>query len=74
MNTANLSLPLIAAAQAAKHVTHNEALLALDAVTQLSVVSRVRAIPAAPEQDLRWIVPDGATAAWAGRSGCVAMA
>lgn len=32
-----LKLPLIAPSQALKHVTHNEALLRLDAITQLSV-------------------------------------
>lgn len=32
-----LSLPFIAPSQAMKHATHNEALLRLDAITQLSV-------------------------------------
>ena len=33
--TARLGLPLLAPSQAQKHVTHNEALLRLDGVTQL---------------------------------------
>ena len=33
-----LSLPYIQPAQAQKHVTHNEALRILDAITQLSVI------------------------------------
>ena len=41
--TPNLTLPYIMAAQAQKHVTHNEALRALDAVVQLSVLDRDRA-------------------------------
>ena len=36
-DTPNLALPLIAAAQAQKHVTHNDALLALDALLQCAV-------------------------------------
>lgn len=38
--TTQLNLPYIAAAQAQKHVTHNEALRALDAIIQLSVLDR----------------------------------
>ena len=38
--TSNLSLPFIMAAQAQKHVTHNEALRALDAVVQLMVLDK----------------------------------
>ncbi len=40
MDTARLHLPLLAAAQAQKHVTHNEALSALDAIIHLSVLDR----------------------------------
>lgn len=40
VTTPNLDLPYIAAAQAQKHVTHNEAIRALDAVVQLSVLDR----------------------------------
>jgi len=35
--TAHLALPFIMAAQAQKHVTHNEALRILDGIVQLSV-------------------------------------
>jgi hypothetical protein len=44
-NTIRHSLPLLAAGQAQKEVTHNEALLAIDRQLQLSVVSRTRAQP-----------------------------
>ena len=37
--TTLLNLPYIAAAQAQKHVTHNDALNVLDALVQLSVLS-----------------------------------
>ena len=39
-NTPRLALPVIEAAQAQKHVTHNEALALLDALIQLAVESR----------------------------------
>ena len=45
-NTTKLILPLIEAAQAQKHVTHNEALFTLDTVVQLSVADRD--LPAPP--------------------------
>lgn len=38
--TDNLRLPFLIAAQAQKHVTHNEALRGLDATVQLSVADR----------------------------------
>jgi hypothetical protein len=37
--TLHLSLPLLAAAQAQKHVTHNEAPLTLDAITNPAATS-----------------------------------
>jgi hypothetical protein len=47
--TTHLLLPYILAAQAQKHVTHNEALRILDGLVQLSVLDRdLTAPPAAP--------------------------
>ncbi len=72
-STNNLSLPLIEAAQAQKHVTHNEALALLDAVVQLSVKSRDLTIPpASPNEGDRYIVASNATLAWSGYDGAVA--
>jgi hypothetical protein len=45
-NTTSLMLPLMAAAQAQKHVTYNEAILRLDAMVQLSVKDRTPDQPA----------------------------
>lgn len=73
MTTPNLNLPEIAAAQSQKHVTHNEALMLLDALVQLAVVSRRQAAaPSSPVEGVRYIVPDGATGGFAGQSGKVA--
>lgn len=69
-----LDLPLIAAAQAQKHVTHNAALMRLDALTQLACLSRTRtAPPPDPGEGDRYLVPDGASGAWSGWSGRVAL-
>lgn len=66
-NTTHLLLPYILAAQAQKHVTHNEALRLLDAMVQLSVLDQNRtAPPASPVDGDRHIVASGATGLWAG--------
>ena len=71
--TENLALPYILPSQAQKHVTHNEAIKALDAVVQLAVTSRsVATPPPSPAAGVRYIVPAGATGAWAGREKHVA--
>jgi hypothetical protein len=73
--TANLGLPYIAAAQAQKHVTHNEALARLDTLVQLSVLDRdLNAPPASPVEGQRWIVKPAPapTGAWAGRGNAIA--
>ncbi|MCB5408460.1 DUF2793 domain-containing protein [Pseudogemmobacter faecipullorum] len=69
-----LELPLILPAQAQKHVTHNEALLLLDALVQLAVADRDRsAPPALPVAGDRHIVAAGATGLWAGQEGQLAV-
>lgn len=72
-DTPHLALPLIAAAQADKHVTHNEALARLDALVHLAVLDRdLAAPPASPAEGDRYLVPAGATGAWAGKAGSIA--
>lgn len=66
-STSRLSLPVIEAAQAQKHVTHNEALVLLDALTQLTVESRVlTAPPGSPAEGACYIPASSATGAWNG--------
>lgn len=65
--TTHLLLPYLLAAQAQKHVTHNEALRLLDGLVQLSVLDRdLTAPPASPTEGDRFIVASGATGDWAG--------
>lgn len=69
-----LELPYIQAAQAQKHVTHNEALRSLDTIVQLTVSDdTLTEPPASPAHGDRYIVPTGATGAWAGQDGAVAQ-
>lgn len=73
-NTYQFALPLLQPAQAQKHVTVNEAVARLDAVAQLRVVSTVLAVPPASALDGEgYVVPLGATGAWAGHDGEVAV-
>ncbi|MBC7768855.1 MAG: DUF2793 domain-containing protein [Phycisphaerales bacterium] len=59
-----LGLPYLAAAQAQKHVTVNESLLRLDALTQLSAASATLAAqPASPDDGDIYLLPAGKTGA-----------
>lgn len=63
----NLALPFLAAGQAQKHVTVNEALRLLDGLVQLSVLDRdLTAPPGGAVDGERYIVASGATGSWAG--------
>lgn len=70
----NLNLPFVAAGQAQKHVTVNEAVLAIDSLMHIAVDGSPAATPPAePEQGSRWIVGEGATGDWAGHDGKLAV-
>lgn len=72
LQSANLKLPFIAPSQAQKHVTHNEALNALDAILQLSVLDRDLATPpVSPGGGERYLIAAAATGAWAGKDGLI---
>ena len=68
-----LSLPFIQAAQAQKHVTHNEALRALDLLVQLSFEDDAQtAPPVAPQIGECYIVAAGGSGDWIGQDGKIA--
>jgi Protein of unknown function (DUF2793) len=72
--TARLALPLLAAGQAQKEVTHNEALTVLDGLLLGALESRALASsPANPVPGQMWLVAGAATGAWAGQSGKLAL-
>lgn len=71
--SARLALPYLAAAQAQKHVTHNAAVRALDALVQLVLQSVTQTSPpGAPSDGQCWYVPAGATGLWSGKAGSIA--
>lgn len=66
-------LPLLAAGQAQKEVTHNEALMAIDARLQSAVETRTMTTPPAdPPAGALYIVPSDAEGAWTGMADHVA--
>lgn len=74
MPTDRLGLPTLAAAQAQKEMTHNEALTLLDAAVQAVVVAVAPvAAPSSPTPGQCWIVGAGASGAWAGHDGALAV-
>lgn len=73
-DTPRLGLPLLAAGQAQKHVTHNDALMRLDALVHLVVASRTQtAPPASPSETAAYIVPAGGTGVFAGHQDDLAI-
>jgi len=73
-NSTNLTLPFLEAAQAQKHVTVNEALLALDTLVQPNVLDRDLATPpGSPTDGDRYIVGSSATSDWAGKDFDIAV-
>lgn len=73
MTSPNLALPYLMAAQAQKHVTVNEALRLLDALTHLCIVDRRhQSPPPDPVEGACYIVADSASGLWAGHDGAIA--
>lgn len=71
--TDRLGLPLLAAGQAQKEITHNEALTMLDLAIALTVErDDLSAPPSSPGAGLCWIIADGASGDWFGRERQIA--
>ena len=70
MNTPNLDIPFILTGQAQKEMVFNDAMTKLDAIVQLTVVSKTETSPPVdPVEGERYIVPTGATGDWSGQDG-----
>jgi hypothetical protein len=68
------ALPYIVPGQAQKEVFHNEALLVLDGIVHAAVEGAPGATPpAGPVEGGSWIVGAGATGAWSGQDGRLAL-
>ncbi len=72
-DTPQLQLPLLASAQAQKHVTVNEALVRLDALTHPIAISSTIGTPPPSGDGDAYIVPAGAVGAWSGQEGTFAV-
>lgn len=72
-NTPRIGLPEITASQSNKHVTHNEALAKLDALTQSSVKDRLTAPPGSPTHGYCYLIIATATGIWAGKENQIAQ-
>lgn len=73
-DTYQFGLSLVSGAQAQKHVTVNEGLAVLDAVTQLRVISAsITTPPTAAQDGSAYLVPVGATGDWASHEGEIAV-
>src|SRR6185312_17316238 len=73
--TPRVALPLLAAAQAQKHVTHNEALIELDALIAARILDRdLNTPPSSPADGDTYLVKATGTGAWTGQDGKLAYA
>ena len=71
--TDRYGLALLASGQAQKEITHNMALLRVDALLHAAVESRsLSAPPGSPVAGQCWLVPAGATGLWTGQDGRIA--
>lgn len=72
-DTPRLSMPLLAASQAQKHVTHNEALEILDATVQMTVQAFGAASPpGSPVEGQIWALGSAPGGVWVGQGGRLA--
>jgi hypothetical protein len=72
--TPRASVPLLSAAQAQKHVTHNDALLELDALLYCRILDRdITDPPAIPVDGDTYLVKATGTGLWAGQDGNIAF-
>lgn len=72
-NSAKLTLPLVSASQAQKHVTVNETFQRLDVLVQLTILDRdLTAPPSSPAEGDTYIPASTATGAWVGQENNIA--
>lgn len=66
-------MPFILPSQAQKHVTHNEALLKLDALVHLTIAAEQAAPPVSPAEGTCYMVASAPSGVWSGKEGKVAI-
>jgi hypothetical protein len=71
--TSRHALPLLVSGQAQKEITHNEALMRVDALAHPAIESRILASPpTAPLPGQIWLVAAGASGDWLGKASQLA--
>lgn len=74
LKTANCGFPLLAAGQAQKEITHNEALIVADALISGTVeAGPLDTPPVAPTPGQMWIVGDNPSGSWSQAAGQLAL-
>ena len=75
LETPRHRLPLLAVSQAQKEITHNEALVLIDALLHMSVEQTLSLAPEATDNDFGkcWLIGEGAGGLWANKSGHIAL-
>ncbi len=75
LETARHRLPLLAVAQAQKEITHNEALVRIDALLHPVAQDELSAPPVTTDADIGkcWLVAASPAGEWAGRTGQLAI-
>lgn len=75
LETARHRLPLLAVSQAQKEITHNEALILVDALLHPVTESELSAPPIPPEADIGkcWLIGPTPTGAWQGKTHQIAI-
>lgn len=72
-STIRLALPLLAAGQAQKEVSHNEALTRIDLAAHASVIAIGTEVPPEdPEPGQCWVLGESPTGAWSGHADAIA--
>ena len=74
LETGRHRLPLLAVSQAQKEITHNEALVMIDALLHMAVEAAVTVAPTVTDNDIgkSWVISGVPMGAWANRAGQIA--
>jgi hypothetical protein len=75
LETARHKLPLLAVSQAQKELTHNEAIMRIDALLHAVVIDELAIPPSPSDADIGkcWLVASSATGDWLGKAGQIAL-
>jgi Protein of unknown function (DUF2793) len=75
LETSRHKLPLLAISQAQKELTHNEALMRIDALLHATVIDELAAPPVVIDADIGkcWLVAASPVGDWAGKAGQIAL-